>query len=112
MAAKKEPKKDILLREEFTHSFSYFPYFIGPLVMFFLADSDRKKLMVHIKYSSVIAFIAILCIIAMNSFFTWLVSLLYLGLSIFLALKAYSWEKIQIDFIDSLEDSVQEKLKK
>lgn len=111
--APKQPKKDSLSREEFTHTFSYFPYFIWPVVMFFLADSDRKKLMVHIKYSAIIAFVVVVWHIVLSwSILGFLLFPWYVWLSIWLGLKAYNWDKIQIDFIDSLEDSVQEKIKK
>ena len=112
MSAIKNKKKDILSEEWVTHALTYIPYFIGPLLMFFLANSDKKKLRVHLKYSWVLALIAILLMIALNYFFTWLLSIAYLGVSILLAYKAYNGDKIQINFIDSLEDSVQEKLKK
>lgn len=109
---KASPKQDILSQESTTHSLTYIPYFIGPVLMFFLASSDKKKLFVHIKYSSVIALWAIVLMIMFNTFFTWVLSVAYLCLSILLAYKAYNGEKIQIDFIDSLEDKVQEKIKK
>ena len=109
----KKSKKDLLSREEFTHACAYVPYFFWPVLMFFLADTDKKKILVHIKYSAVMAFVVVVWHIVLSwSILGFLLFPWYVGLSIWLGLKAYNWEKIQIDFIDSLEDSVQEKLKK
>ena len=113
MPAPKQQKKDLLAREEITHSFCYFPYFIWPIAMFFLAETDKKKTMIHIKYSAIIAFVVIvLHVFVSGSILGFLLFPWYVWLSVWLGVKAYNWDKIQIDFIDSLEDSVQEKIKK
>jgi len=113
MVQKSSPKQDFFSQESTTHALTYFPYLIGPIAMFLLASTHKKKLFVHIKYSSFFAIVAILLHIFVSwSILWWLIFPWYVVLSWFLAYKAYSGEKIQIDFIDTLEDKVQEKIKK
>lgn len=112
VSKKSSAKNSILSQESMTHSLSYIPYFIGPIVMFFLADTNKKKLLVHVKYSAIIAWAVIILTIMLNVFFAYLLHVVYIWLSLYLWYTAYNGENIQIDFIDTLEDKVYENIKK
>lgn len=112
MTVKKADSKSLLEQENMVHAMAYFPYGIGAIAMFFLGSSDKKKALKHIKYSWVLAAIVFLLMLLLKGIFGPLLMLVYLGFSAFLAYKAYNWEDIQIDMIDSLEGKVQEKIKK
>lgn len=110
---KKTSTPSMLEQENIVHALSYFPYGIGAIAMFFLGMSDKKKALQHIKYSWVLAVVAIIWhIFLTGSILGWIIFPAYILVSWYLALKAYNGEKIQIDMIDSLEDKVQEKMKK
>lgn len=82
MAKKVATKNDFLSQESFTHAFSYVPYFIGPLSMFFLANTNKKKLMTHIKYAAVFAIVAVLLhVFISGSILGWLVFPVYIVVS-------------------------------
>ena len=48
------------------HACIYFPYFIGPIAMYFLGNTDKKKAMHHIKYSVLMAIAATVLIILLK----------------------------------------------
>ena len=106
----------ILDKPNVVHSLSYIPYGIGAILMYFLWNTDKKKAMIHIKYSAYMAIIIIVLLILLKGFFAALLSLIYLGISWVLAYKAYNGELIQIEILDTLEDKVThtigEKIKK
>lgn len=45
----------VLDNANMVHALSYIPFFIGPVLMYFLGKSDKKKAMHHIKYAFLIA---------------------------------------------------------
>jgi len=87
-SSKKAANSSILADTNITGALSYFPYFIGALAMYFLAE-DRKAILKHIKYSVLLAFAAVILMILLNQFFAWVFNLAYWGFSAFLAFKAY-----------------------
>lgn len=48
------------------HACIYFPFFIGPIAMYFLGNTDKKKAMHHIKYSVLMAIAATVLIILLK----------------------------------------------
>lgn len=102
----------ILEQENLMHALSYFPYFLGAAFVFFLGKTDKKKALHHIKYSLLISVAVVILMFILNSFFMSLLNLAYLGVSIFLALKAYKGEEIQVEILDTIEGKISEKVKK
>ena len=79
----------ILDQANMVHAMAYFPYFIGAIAMYFLGNTDKKQAMHHIKYSAILAVIAMLLIIILKGVFGTLVSIAYLVVSGIFAYKAY-----------------------
>ena len=94
------------------HALSYFPFFIGPVAMYFLGKTDKKKAMHHIKYALLIAIAVCVLFFILNGFVSRLVSLAYLTGSAYLAWKAYNWEEVTIEILDTVEEKIAEKVKK
>lgn len=112
MAVKKEAKTSVLDQQNITHALCYLPYFLGPILMFFFANTDKKPLMKHVYYSSMFAIIAIIFAIITSIIFSWVITLVYLWVSWFIAYKIYMWWNIQIDLFDDLEDKAKERFHK
>lgn len=94
------------------HALAYLPYFIGAVSMYFLGGTDKKAALHHIKYSALIAAAVVILLLVLNSFFASVLTLVYLGASIFLAYKAYSGEAVNIEILDTIEEKISEKVKK
>lgn len=110
--AKKNLANDILEKPNMVHALAYIPYLIGPIVMFFLSKTDKKKLMHHIKYAAIIFVATILLMIVLNDVFRTILNILYIAASGYLAWKAYNGEDVQIELLDSVEEKINEKINK
>jgi amino acid transporter len=106
------PKKSLLDQPNMVHAMSYFPYFIGAVGMYLLWNTDKKQALHHIKYSAIIAAIAVLLMIIADDFWDYIFNVAYVIASGFFALKAYKWEKVEVEIFDVLEDKIAEKIKK
>lgn len=102
----------VLDNANMVHALSYFPFFIGPVAMYFLGNTNKKKAMHHITYAFLIACGVTILFILLNEFFSRLVTLAYLIGSGYLAWKAYSGEEISIEILDTVEGKIAEKVKK
>lgn len=94
------------------HALAYFPYFIGAVAMYFFGDSDKKAALHHIKYSFILSVAVLILLLILNSFFMSIVSLVYIGASIYLAFKAYKGEEVKLEILDTIEDKISETVKK
>lgn len=103
---------NILENANIVHALSYVPYLLGAVAMYFLWKSDKKATMHHIKYSVLIAIAVIILSFVLNGFFMRLVALAYLAWSAYLAWKAYNGEEINVEFLDTIEDTIAKKVKK
>ncbi len=72
-------------------------------VLFFIEKNKSKQLMKHIKYWAILFIIYILSKALLGFIIWWLITTLYLLISIYLWYKAYNWEKIEIEYLDKLE---------
>ena len=78
-------------------------------IIFFFAESKKSdELMKHIKYW----FSLFVWYIVLNIFLSWAIwgvlFLLYIWIVAFLWYKVYSWEEVEIDYIDKLEWKISE----
>lgn len=114
---KAAPKKaatssdNILGNVNLTSAMSYFPYFIGAVAMYFLAE-NKKSVMHHVKYSAILAVIVIALMFVLNSFFAGILNLAYWVWSAFLAFKAYKGEAVQVEILDTIEEKISDTIKK
>lgn len=99
-------------KQNIVNALSYIPVFIGPVLMFFLAKADKKKTMHHIKYALIIAVIYVVLTFLLNDFVKSLVSIAYLAISAYFAYQAYEGKDIKVEVFDSIEEKIQEKVKK
>lgn len=118
--AKKQAKKSvetlasstsILENKNIVNALAYFPYFIGAVLMYFLA-ADKKSAMHHIKYSALMATIVVIVLFIVNPFVGKIVCLAYLGVSAFFAFKAYKGQEVKVEILDTVESKISETLKK
>ena len=119
--ATKSPSKKAVAKKEVTflenanivHALAYFPYLIGAISMYFLGKTNKKAAMHHIKYSAMLALVALVLIVLLRGFFAQIVSLAYLVLSGFFAWKAYNGEEVKVEILDTIEGKISEiKIKK
>lgn len=94
------------------HALSYFPFFIGPVAMYFLWKTDKKKALRHIKYSLIMAGAVVVLFMILNDFMSRLVTLAYVWASAYFAYKAYMWEEVKIDILDTVEEEFHKRTKK
>lgn len=102
----------ILDQANMVHALAYIPYFIGAVAMYFLGNTDKKQALHHIKYSAMIAFVAMILIVILKGFFGMVVNIAYLVISALFAYKAYKGEKVEVEILDVIEDKISEKIQK
>ena len=106
-------KASILEKPNMVHALAYIPYFIWAVAMFFLAKTNKKIAMHHIKYSGIIAIAAILGHLFLTwSIIGWLIFPAYMLGSAYLGWKAYNGEDVHIDILDTVEEKISEKVHK
>ncbi len=88
-----------------------------PLVAFFLYFTEKNisdEYKKHLKYAMLLFGIYVVISTVLRLMWMWwlvpMVFVVYLLASWFLAFKAYSWEKVEIDALDNLWNSIEEKL--
>lgn len=79
-----ESQKNILDQANLVHALSYIPFFLGPIAMYFLANTDKKQALHHIKYSLMLAIGATLLLIVLDDFFGYVFNMAYVGTSLYL----------------------------
>jgi len=94
------------------HALTYFPFFIGPIAMYILGKTDKKKAMHHIKYALLMATAVCLLFFVLNGFVSQILSITYIVASGYLAFKAYKGEDVQIEILDTVEDKISKTIKK
>jgi len=102
----------ILEHPNTVHALSYFPFFIWPIAMYFLGKTDKKKAMHHIKYALLIAVAVSILYMLLNGFVSRILSIVYVVWSGYLAYKAYIWEAVKIEILDSVEEKITQTVKK
>ncbi len=91
---------------------AYIPYFIGPVIAYFLWKADKTRTLHHIKYAFILAVWAIVLTLVLNSFFSGIINLAYIIASAFFGFKALRGDDVQIQIFDSIEDKLIEQVKK
>lgn len=110
---KSAPKSNnnFLAQANVTSALSYFPYLIGAIAMYFLAE-DKKNTLHHVKYSAMMAVAVIVLMFVLNGFFAGVLNLAYWGVSFFFAWKAFNGEEVKVEILDSVEEKISEKINK
>ncbi len=104
-----ETEKKTSNSENFKNALCYVP--LGAIVMFFGENKKTDTLRKNIKYGLILFWIyAILNIFLWWLIPRWILFLVYAWISIFFGMKAYSWESVEIDYIDDLEQKVKDKM--
>ena len=103
---KEDETSSFMEKENIHNTLSYFPY-IGALIMYIWKRPSKWELLRNIKYSGILAIGAILLCIILNSFFWAILHLVYLGISIFFAWKAYNEEKIRVGVLDKVLETIE-----
>lgn len=102
-----ENKKDNL-----KYAMCYIPFLA--IVMYFIEDKKTKELKKHINYWIILFVGLIIANIVLKAlflgFFTVFTTLVYVIISAILAYKAFSWEEISIEVLDSIEKKVDTQL--
>jgi len=94
------------------HALSYFPFFIGPVAMYFLWKTDKNKALHHIKYALLMAIAVVVLFMILNWFASRVVTLAYLAASGYFAFKAYNGEVVKVEIFDTVEDKISKTIKK
>lgn len=103
----------LLMQQNVVHALAYFPYLIGAVSMHFLWRTNKQAANHHITYSWIIAVAAIVWHIFLSgSILWWMIFPAYMIGSWFLAWKAYNWEDVKIEILDSVEEKISKSVKK
>ena len=79
-----------------------------------IAEKDDLGIKKDIKYWLYLFFLFVIFTVigrAIGLGLSWIVFMIYLFGSAYLAYKAYSWDTVELDFIDQLDEKVKEKTK-
>jgi uncharacterized membrane protein len=106
----KKESDNILSDLNITSALSYFPYLIGALAMYFLAED--KKTLHHVKYSAMMAVAVIVLMFILNGIASVILNFAYWGVSLFFAFKAYKGEEVKVEIFDTIEEKISEKIKR
>lgn len=91
---------------------AYFPYF-GAIVMYFVEGMPKTgAIFKHIKYSAILLIIWIVSFALLREEISAIISLVYLGLSIFFMVRAYMGKSIEVKVFDQAEEKLKEVTKK
>jgi len=88
--------------ENLKYALCYVP--VVAIILHFVEKNKTPVLEKHIRYGMVLFIAYVILTILISWFFTWLLFFAYIWLSIFLGYKTYSWESIEIKFIDDFFD--------
>ncbi len=104
--------KNKVSNESLINALCYVPFWA--LVMIFTQSKKSKKLKNNIRYWNIIFGIYIIINFISNNVFWWFLSwflfILYAWIIVFFWLKAYNWEKVEIEYIDDLEWKIKDKM--
>lgn len=93
-------------------AFCYIP--LVAIILFFIEDKKTEELMKHIKYGIILfagyVIIDFLLWVVFWWMLSWIIFLVYIGLSGFLWYKAYSWEEVNMEYIDKFEDKIKDSI--
>jgi len=102
----------VLDNENLVHALSYFPFFIGPIAMYFLGNTNNVLKMHHIKYALLMAVAVLVLFMILNWFASRVVTLAYIVASGYFAFKAYNGEIVKVEIFDTVEDKISKTIKK
>jgi len=102
----------MLEKQNIVHALAYVPYFIWAIAMLVLWKTNKQAAMHHIKYSALIALAVFILFVILNGFVAMLVNIAYLVVSGLFAIKAYNWEEIKVEILDTVEDKILKTIKK
>lgn len=88
--------------ENLKYALCYVP--VVAIILHFVEKNKTPILEKHIRYGMVLFIAYVVLTILISWLFTWLLFFAYIWLSIFLWYKTYSWEFVEIKFIDDIFD--------
>jgi uncharacterized membrane protein len=98
--------------DNFKNALCYIPFV--SIVLFFTEQKKSKDLMKHIKYWSYLlfAFVLIRFIVVWILMIpiSWLLFLVYIWITGFFWYKVYSWEDVDIEYIDEFDEKLKENM--
>ncbi len=99
--------------ERFKHTLAYVP--AVAIVLLFAEDNKSKALMKHIKYGISLLVIYVLLrfvlVTVLHLDISAIIAAIYGLLSLYLWYKAYTWEDINLEYIDKMEEKVKDNFK-
>lgn len=95
-------------KENFKHTLCYIP-FVAP-VLFFVEENKSPELKKHINYGIILFVWYVLLNMIPFLHIGWFLFVFYVGISAVLAYKAYSWEKVDIEYFDKIEQKIKDKM--
>jgi len=101
-----------LQKQNIVHALAYFPFFVGAISMYALAKTNKEALMHHVKYSLILSVFAVILLLLLNWYFQNIAVILYIWLSVYFAFKAFKGQAIEVEFLDVIEEKIEETFKK
>lgn len=84
----------------------YLPFI--SIVIYFIEVEKTDFLKKHIKYGLYLFIIYFLLNIVLSWFFLWILFLVYIFFIGALFFKVYNWEKVELEYIDKLDEKIKE----
>lgn len=99
--------------EKFKYTICYIP--LVAIILFFIEDDKNPEFRKHIKYGSFLFIAYILLVFLFNLVLPflnlgWILFLIYIIICIYLGYKAYSGEKVELEYFDKIEEKIKDKL--
>lgn len=112
--AKKAPAKagSASQSDNFKNALCYIP--LVAVVLFFVESNKSAELLKHIKYGVMlfVGYVVLHYILGiLHLGLGGILFLIYVGISAYLVYKAYTGEKIELEYLDKLEDTVKSNIK-
>jgi len=101
-------QKNKISNDSFKNAICYLPFWA--IVMLFVENKKSDTLKQNIQYWNILFWIYILINFLVWSFLGGFLFMIYAWISIFFWYKAYSWEKVKIEYIDELEWKFKDKM--
>jgi uncharacterized membrane protein len=83
-------------------------------ILFFVEKNVSKEYNTHMKYWMILFWGYILFSWILSAIFlwmfVWILALFYIFVSIYLWFKAYNWENIDIEILDNISDTIEDKM--
>jgi fatty acid desaturase len=109
----KQPEMNVETKtnsEKFKYTICYIPFVA--IVLFFVEENKTPEFAKHIKYGSFFFIVYVLLAFLFIAIgLGWSIPfVIYIIVSVYFWYKAYSWEKVELEYFDKIEEQIKKKM--